>query len=43
MIVWKRFFLNTLGIAERVVRTALEKVNDGGVVGADKRGGMMSD
>ncbi|VEN57244.1 unnamed protein product, partial [Callosobruchus maculatus] len=39
LIVCKYFFLNTLGIPERSLRTALEKVNETGVMEGEKRGG----
>lgn len=42
-LVCKKFFLGTLGISERTVRTSLEKVNDHGIVVPDKRGGRQSE
>lgn len=37
--VCKKLFLNTLSISERVVRTALSKVKETGVLESEKRGG----
>lgn len=41
--VCKTFFINTLDISDRVVRTALEKTNPIGLVELDKRGGRKSE
>lgn len=41
--VCKTFFINTLDISDRVVRTVLEKTSSLGVVEIDKRGGRKSD
>lgn len=41
--VCKTFFINTLDISERVVRTALEKTSSMGLVELDKRGGRKSE
>ena len=43
VLVCKKFFLNTLGISERTVRTALGKVNASGAIEPEKRGGRQSD
>ncbi|KAG5872827.1 hypothetical protein JTB14_023907 [Gonioctena quinquepunctata] len=42
VLVCKKFFLGTLGISERTMRTALKKVNASGIVKPDKRGGRQS-
>lgn len=42
LTVCKRFFLTTLSISERTVRTALEKLTSTGVVEGGKRGGRNS-
>ncbi|KAG5875583.1 hypothetical protein JTB14_004741 [Gonioctena quinquepunctata] len=42
VLVCKKFFLGTLGISERTMRTALKKVNASGIVEPDKRGGRQS-
>ncbi|KAG5876383.1 hypothetical protein JTB14_022653 [Gonioctena quinquepunctata] len=42
VLVCKKFFLGTLGISERTMRTALKKVNASGTVELDKRGGRQS-
>ncbi|CAG9765951.1 unnamed protein product [Ceutorhynchus assimilis] len=41
--VCKTFFINTLDISDRVVRTALEKTSTLGLVDLDKRGGRKSE
>lgn len=40
--VCKTLFLNTLGISERTMRTALEKLDSSGIVEGEKRGGRQS-
>ena len=40
--VCKKFFLNTLGISEQIVKTSFAKVTATGTVEKDKRGGMQS-
>lgn len=39
--VCKRFFLETLAVSEKVVRTAMQKITDVGMVELDKRGGRV--
>lgn len=41
-LVCKTFFVNTLSISERFMRTALEKVNENGLLEEEKRGGRQS-
>lgn len=39
--VCKRFFLSTLSVSERVVRTRLQKISDVGILDPEKRGGRV--
>lgn len=41
ILVCKKLFLNTLGITEKICRTVLSKVHNGGVLERDKRGGRQ--
>lgn len=40
--VCKKFFLNTLAISDRSVRTSLGKISTGGIMDIEKRGGRQS-